>query len=142
MIYDFYDRLTGSATSSFSNFRVTYCMSLLQLFPSNIPDVSSQSPLIMSGRYDGNFPDVVKLSGTLSDMSNFTIDLKVQKAKDLPLNRVTFINFGAKFYKISLNLVGCFFFFYLIFQLTPKLCMSSLSVSMMSRCLQGDKLIC
>ncbi|EXC32302.1 von Willebrand factor A domain-containing protein [Morus notabilis] len=60
----------------------------LELFPSNIPDLSSQTPLIMSGRYDRNFPNAVKLSGTLPDMSNFTIDLKVQKAKDFPLNRV------------------------------------------------------
>ncbi|XP_062087837.1 uncharacterized protein LOC133794562 isoform X2 [Humulus lupulus] len=60
----------------------------LELYPSNIPDLSSGSPLIVSGRCDGNFPDTIKISGTLADASNFTIDLKVQKAKDLPLNKV------------------------------------------------------
>ncbi|PON43600.1 Nucleoside diphosphate kinase [Parasponia andersonii] len=60
----------------------------LELFPSNIPDLSTGSPLIVSGRYDGNFPDIIKVSGTLADLSNFTVDLKVQKAKDMPLNRM------------------------------------------------------
>jgi hypothetical protein len=72
---------------------VTYCnpsYSSLQLFPTHIPDLSSGSPLIVSGRYDGNFPDSVKISGTLADMSNFTIDFKVQRAKDVPLDRVMF----------------------------------------------------
>ena len=76
---------------------MTYCnpsCSSLQLFPSHIPDLSSESPLIVSGRYDGNFPDCVKISGTLADMSNFTIDLKVQRAKDVPLDRVMFCHLG------------------------------------------------
>lgn len=62
----------------------------LQLFPSHIPDLSSRSPLIVSGRYDGGFPDTVKISGTLADMNNFVIELKVQRAKDVPLERVMF----------------------------------------------------
>ncbi|KAL5538012.1 hypothetical protein UlMin_045308 [Ulmus minor] len=60
----------------------------LELFPSSIPDLSSGNPLIVSGRFDGKFPDIVKVSGTLADMSNFTVDLKVQKAKEVPLYRV------------------------------------------------------
>uniref|UniRef100_A0A2N9IBF9 VWFA domain-containing protein n=1 Tax=Fagus sylvatica TaxID=28930 RepID=A0A2N9IBF9_FAGSY len=60
----------------------------LELFPSHIPDLSSGSPLIVSGRYDGSFPDTVKISGTLADMNSFVIDLKVQRAKDVPLDRV------------------------------------------------------
>jgi hypothetical protein len=64
--------------------------SSLQLFPSHIPDLSSGSPLIVSGRYDGSFPDTVKISVTLADMNSFVIDLKVQRAKDVPLDRVMF----------------------------------------------------
>ncbi|KAJ7963305.1 putative Inter-alpha-trypsin inhibitor heavy chain-related [Quillaja saponaria] len=60
----------------------------LELFPNHIPDVSSGTPLIVSGRYDGRFPDSIKVHGTLADLSNFVIDLKVQKEKDLPLHRV------------------------------------------------------
>ncbi|KAL6335238.1 hypothetical protein AAG906_029472 [Vitis piasezkii] len=60
----------------------------LELFPFHIPDLSSGSPLIISGRYHGEFPDSLKASGSLADMSNFTIDLKVQKAKEIPLDRV------------------------------------------------------
>ncbi|KAJ7003274.1 hypothetical protein NC653_008500 [Populus alba x Populus x berolinensis] len=59
-----------------------------QLLPFCIPDLSRGSPLIVSGRYSGNFPDPVKISGTLADMRKFTIDLKAQKTKDLPFDRV------------------------------------------------------
>ena len=71
------------------NYNNPSCISL-QLFPSHIPDLSSRSPLIVSGRYDGGFPDTVKISGTLADMNNFVIELKVQRAKDVPLERVMF----------------------------------------------------
>ncbi|KAH7547065.1 hypothetical protein FEM48_Zijuj01G0267500 [Ziziphus jujuba var. spinosa] len=60
----------------------------LELFPHRIPDLSLGNPLIISGRYDGIFPDFIKVSGTKVDMSNFVIDMKVQRVKDLPLNRV------------------------------------------------------
>ncbi|XP_048428511.1 uncharacterized protein LOC103936358 [Pyrus x bretschneideri] len=60
----------------------------LEMCPSHIPDLSSGSPLIMSGRYEGRFPDSIKVHGTLADMSNFVLDLKVQRSKDFPLDRV------------------------------------------------------
>ncbi|KAM2653937.1 hypothetical protein EV2_025508 [Malus domestica] len=60
----------------------------LERYPSHIPDLSSGSPLIMSGRYEGSFPDSIKVRGTLADMSNFVIDLKVQRSKDIPLDQV------------------------------------------------------
>ncbi|PNT54975.1 hypothetical protein POPTR_001G166800v4 [Populus trichocarpa] len=60
----------------------------LELLPFCIPDLSCGCPLIVSGRYSGNFPDSVKLSGILADMRKFTIDIKAQKAKDLPVDRV------------------------------------------------------
>ncbi|KAE7999033.1 hypothetical protein FH972_003518 [Carpinus fangiana] len=84
-------RLFASASSViFANIKMDALEHLdsLELFPSHIPDLSSGSPLIVSGRYDGNFPGCVKISGTLADMSNFTIDLQVQRAKDVPLDRV------------------------------------------------------
>lgn len=61
----------------------------LQLFPSQIPDITLGQPLILSGRYKGQFPDEVELRGTLADMSCFTIELTVEKAKDIPLDKVT-----------------------------------------------------
>lgn len=60
----------------------------LQLFPCNIPDLSCGKPLVVSGRYNGNFPDSIKISGILADMSTFTLDLEARKAKDVPLDRV------------------------------------------------------
>jgi len=60
------------------------------VYPSQIPDLSSNGPLILPGRYKGNFPEVVKVKGVLPDFSNFAINLKIQNAKDMPLERVEF----------------------------------------------------
>ncbi|XP_054783588.1 uncharacterized protein LOC129290718 isoform X2 [Prosopis cineraria] len=60
----------------------------LELFPFYIPDLSLESPLIISGRYDGTFPDSIKVKGTLADMSNFEVDLKVRREKDIRLTNV------------------------------------------------------
>ncbi|CAL0315471.1 unnamed protein product [Lupinus luteus] len=59
-----------------------------QLFPSHIPDLSLGSLLIISGRYSGNFPESVKVAGTLADMSKFVVDLKVKREKDTQLTNV------------------------------------------------------
>ncbi|CAI0419188.1 unnamed protein product [Linum tenue] len=60
----------------------------LELLPSSIPDLTTGAPLLVSGRYDGTFPESVKVTGTWADMTNFTMDLKVKRTKDLPLDRV------------------------------------------------------
>ncbi|KAI7987713.1 hypothetical protein LOK49_LG13G00310 [Camellia lanceoleosa] len=57
------------------------------VYPSRIPDLLSESPLIVSGRYKGDFPETLKARGILADMSNFVVDLKVQKAKDIPIDK-------------------------------------------------------
>lgn len=67
---------------------VVFQLSLLQLQPSKIPDLSSECPVIISGRYHGNFPDSLKVSGILADTSNFSTELKVEKTKDIPLDKV------------------------------------------------------
>ncbi|KAK9281392.1 hypothetical protein L1049_004292 [Liquidambar formosana] len=60
----------------------------LELYPFPIPDLSFEKPVIVSGRYHGNFPNSLKASGILADMSNFTTELKVQEAKEVPLEKV------------------------------------------------------
>ncbi|KAL2462377.1 inter-alpha-trypsin inhibitor heavy chain-related [Forsythia ovata] len=60
----------------------------LELFSLHLPDLLAGTPLIVSGRYCGNFPDSVKVSGTLADLSNLVINAKVQKAKDVPIDKV------------------------------------------------------
>jgi hypothetical protein len=61
---------------------------LMQLFPSHIPDLSFGSPLIISGRYNGTFPELVKVTGTFADMTSFVVDLKVKREKDMKLTNV------------------------------------------------------
>lgn len=60
----------------------------LEVFPSQIPDLSSESPLIVSGRYRGTFPDTLKVNGSLADMSNFSLELKAEEAKDTPIGKM------------------------------------------------------
>ncbi|KAH7865192.1 hypothetical protein Vadar_003383 [Vaccinium darrowii] len=84
-------RLFNTASSSIlANISIDAfeCLDSLELYPNSIPDLSSESPLIVSGRFHGNFPESCKASGVLPDMSNFIVDLKVQKPKGMPLDRV------------------------------------------------------
>ncbi|KAL2251021.1 UNVERIFIED_CONTAM: Inter-alpha-trypsin inhibitor heavy chain H3 [Sesamum indicum] len=60
----------------------------LEVFPSQIPDLSSESPLIVSGRYRGTFPETLKINGVLADISNFPLDLKVHEAKEMPIDKI------------------------------------------------------
>ncbi|CAA0821529.1 inter-alpha-trypsin inhibitor heavy chain-related [Striga hermonthica] len=60
----------------------------LEVFPTQIPDLSTESPLIVSGRYRGTFPETLKVNGVLADMSNFSVDLKVEVAKEMPISKV------------------------------------------------------
>ncbi|KAJ9559758.1 hypothetical protein OSB04_004918 [Centaurea solstitialis] len=59
-----------------------------ELFPFHLPDLWCGSPLIVSGRFEGNFPDIVKVRGFLGDLSTYVIDVKVRKAKNMPLDMV------------------------------------------------------
>ncbi|GAA0163496.1 hypothetical protein LIER_39609 [Lithospermum erythrorhizon] len=54
----------------------------IEVYPSQVPDLSSQSPLIISGRYRGIFPEKLKVRGVVSDMSNYSVDLEVQESKE------------------------------------------------------------
>ncbi|THU44622.1 hypothetical protein C4D60_Mb02t09320 [Musa balbisiana] len=58
-----------------------------EVYPIRIPDLSAESPLIISGRCYGKFPETLKAKGILADMSYADIDLKVQDTKDLYLEK-------------------------------------------------------
>ncbi|OEL21901.1 hypothetical protein BAE44_0017080 [Dichanthelium oligosanthes] len=53
-----------------------------------IPDISAKSPLCVSGKYHGKFPDTVIAKGYLADMKEISIELKVQHLKEIPLDKV------------------------------------------------------
>ncbi|KQK15270.1 hypothetical protein BRADI_1g21560v3 [Brachypodium distachyon] len=53
-----------------------------------IPDISAQCPLCVSGQYRGKFPETVVAKGYLADMTEISIELKVQHIKDTPLDEV------------------------------------------------------
>lgn len=60
----------------------------LEVYPSRIPDLLSQRPLIVSGRYKGTFPPALKARGVFSDMSDFTLDLAVHQSTDIPFDKI------------------------------------------------------
>ncbi|XP_026447078.1 inter-alpha-trypsin inhibitor heavy chain H4-like isoform X2 [Papaver somniferum] len=86
-----FQRLYATASSTvLANIVVDklYNLDAIEVYPRYIPDLSCGNPLIVSGRYKGEFPDSLEVSGFLSDMSNFTINLKAQSAKGISLDRV------------------------------------------------------
>ncbi|GJN33066.1 hypothetical protein PR202_gb21627 [Eleusine coracana subsp. coracana] len=50
-----------------------------------IPDISAKSPLCISGKYQGKFPEKVKATGYLADMKEISIELKVLAAQQVGL---------------------------------------------------------
>ncbi|XP_021756688.1 inter alpha-trypsin inhibitor, heavy chain 4-like [Chenopodium quinoa] len=59
-----------------------------EVHPINVPDLSSQSPLTISGRYSGKFPEVFKARGIIADMTCYELNLKVYKSKAIPLDKI------------------------------------------------------
>uniref|UniRef100_A0A3Q7FW48 VWFA domain-containing protein n=1 Tax=Solanum lycopersicum TaxID=4081 RepID=A0A3Q7FW48_SOLLC len=82
--------LNGTSSVILADLKIEALESLdsFELYPCYLPDLLSSRPLIVSGRFIGTCPGSVKVSGTLADLSSFVVNVKVQKAKDLPLERV------------------------------------------------------
>lgn len=74
------------------SFFAIFFLYLLQISPLRLPDLLSGSPLIISGRFKGNFPEVVKARGFLADLTTHVIDINVRKANDMPLEMVNILN--------------------------------------------------
>uniref|UniRef100_A0A0D9VV52 VWFA domain-containing protein n=1 Tax=Leersia perrieri TaxID=77586 RepID=A0A0D9VV52_9ORYZ len=53
-----------------------------------IQDISAKCPLCVSGRYQGKLPETLSAKGYLADMSEVSIELRVQHIKDIPLDKV------------------------------------------------------
>ncbi|XP_057967864.1 uncharacterized protein LOC131157597 isoform X2 [Malania oleifera] len=82
--------ITKASSSILANITIDNLDDLdeLEVYPSCIPDLLSESPLTLLGRYRGNFPSSLKARGITADLNSLVIDLKVDKAKDVPLDRV------------------------------------------------------
>jgi uncharacterized protein YegL len=53
-----------------------------------IQDISAKCPLCVSGRYQGKLPETLTAKGYLADMSEISIELRVQHVKDISLDKV------------------------------------------------------
>ncbi|KAM7257282.1 hypothetical protein ACFE04_013023 [Oxalis oulophora] len=60
----------------------------VEVYPSRIPDLSL-SPLIISGRYNGKFPETIQAKGVLGDLTSFSVDLKRHNANEMPLDKIS-----------------------------------------------------
>lgn len=67
------------------------------MYPSNIPDLSADGSLFISGRYKGSFPEALEVKGFLADFSKFAINVKIQNVKDIPVQRVMFTSLHSIF---------------------------------------------
>ncbi|KAK9066149.1 hypothetical protein SSX86_013470 [Deinandra increscens subsp. villosa] len=87
------DRLPRMLTNALSPVLTNVTLDILQnlesteLYPFRIPDLFG-SPLVVSGRYNGNFPDIVVARGFMADQSTRVIDVKVRKSEGIPLDKV------------------------------------------------------
>lgn len=61
----------------------------VEVYPTRVPDLSSESPLIISGRYSGKFPEVLKARGKLADLTNYEMEMKVREVEGFPIERST-----------------------------------------------------
>ncbi|KAL3688709.1 hypothetical protein R1sor_015018 [Riccia sorocarpa] len=59
-----------------------------EIYPYPIPDLFCTSPLIVSGRFSGRFPDSIKIVGILPDRSQLELEVQKQKAEQIPLDKV------------------------------------------------------
>lgn len=91
-------------------------MVLLQLFPSQIPDLVSDSQLVISGRCRGSFPNFLKAKGMLGNSKDLIVNLKVINTTEIPLIRVRYQGQSlfkpASLYFLASILTFFFFFFF------------------------------
>ncbi|KAH0455830.1 hypothetical protein IEQ34_015862 [Dendrobium chrysotoxum] len=59
-----------------------------EVYPWKLPDLLIECPLIISGRYEGKFPNTVKVEGRSADMNEVVVNLKVQNSTDIPIEKV------------------------------------------------------
>lgn len=88
---------------------------MFQVYPQNIPDISAGCITCIYGRYKGELPYSVKAKGCLADMSAIEIDLKVEHAKDMRLEKVNifffllFIFLCSYLYAFTLKQCACLY---------------------------------
>ena len=71
-----------------------------------IPDISTQCPLCISGKYQGKFPETVVATGYLADMTEISIELKAQHITDMPLDNVKCSNFATLYICLMIDSSG------------------------------------
>lgn len=61
---------------------------LFQIYPFPIPDLFCGSPLVVSGKFHGSFPNSITVFGLMPDQSTWTIEVPSRKSSKVPLSKV------------------------------------------------------
>ncbi|KAL2630894.1 hypothetical protein R1flu_015580 [Riccia fluitans] len=59
-----------------------------EIYPYPIPDLFCNSPLVVSGRFPGKFPNSIKIVGLLPNRSQWELEVQTKKAEQIPLDKV------------------------------------------------------
>ncbi|KAG6549238.1 hypothetical protein Mapa_009224 [Marchantia paleacea] len=59
-----------------------------EVYPYTIPDLFCTNPLVVSGRFYGNFPSTIKVVGLLPNQSVWELEVHMKKAGQIPLDKV------------------------------------------------------
>jgi hypothetical protein len=60
----------------------------VELYPFPVPDLFMGAPLTISGKYEGKFPEEVKLLGTGPDGKPFTVSMAPRTSDVIPVSKV------------------------------------------------------
>ena len=60
----------------------------VEIFPYPIPDLFCGSPLLISGKYTGVFPDKISVLGFLSTGEKFQVDVPVESNSQIPVDKI------------------------------------------------------
>lgn len=63
-------------------------VAILQMYPFPIPDLFCGNPLVVSGKYQGTFPDSITIFGLMPDQSTWQLEVPSRKSSKVPLNKV------------------------------------------------------
>lgn len=61
---------------------------LFQMYPYPIPDLFCGNPLVVSGKFQGKFPDSITVVGLMPDQSTWQLEVPSRKTSKVPLSKV------------------------------------------------------
>jgi hypothetical protein len=80
--------LVAAATPVLTNIGLAKLPDGCEIYPFPIPDLFCGNPLVVSGKYQGTFPDSITIFGLMPDQSTWQLEVYSRKSSKVPLNKV------------------------------------------------------